>query len=137
MTSSNHENDEITDDNLNARLKSLNSFINNLDPSSPPAPTSTEDTVQQQEATVINNKAQDETVIASSAPILDNKNSESNSSQYYEQVCEKAAATNDHVNFNKLLADVHTMDTTRVIIDPLAAMTISKVSAPGKNSKIL
>lgn len=104
---------EITDASLNARLKSLGSFINNLEPSSPEMPPTS---VQN-----IHNSA--------SAPTIDETTSAQTSSQYYDEISERA---DNEIGFRKLIAHVDVIKSTSHQIE-----SIPKVSAPGNIKKRL
>ena len=102
---------EITDASLNARLKSLGSFINNLEPSSPEMPPTSVQNTQD----------------SASAPTIDETQAQT-SSQYYDEISERA---DNEIGFRKLIAHVDVIKSTSHQIE-----SIPKVSAPGITPKI-
>lgn len=110
---------EISDAALAARLKSLTSFINNIEPSDEKNAAQEETTTSQKEASA------PEPLSASAPPPLSHEADEDEqpqSSQYYTMITEKAAQE-QALGFKKLINDVN-----QIKVDSKVAPTAPKAS---------
>lgn len=108
---------EISDAALAARLKSLTSFINNIEPSDEKNDAQEETTTSQKEASA------PEPLSASAPPPLSHEADEQpQSSQYYTMITEKAAQE-QALGFKKLINDVN-----QIKVDSKVAPTAPKAS---------
>lgn len=113
---------EISDAALAARLKSLTSFINNIEPSDEKNAAQEETTTSQKEASA------PEPLSASAPPPLSHEaeNEQPQSSQYYTMITEKAAQE-QALGFKKLINDINQIKVDSKVAPTAPKMSISNI----------